>query len=115
MFTLNFSTPTRLRINGHLEVRFCAQAFSRLESYSYIVNSVCLVTAVAELLDNAVDEVIKHLHCFIFTLRLFMVEYVIGLCSVEQIESSGATKILVDKVIDNRNGSPALLVQGSDN
>jgi len=44
-----------------------------------------------------------------------MVEYVIGLCSVEQIENSGATKILVDKVIDNRNGSPALLVQGSDN
>ena len=79
------------------------------------MNSVCLVTAVAELLDNAVDEVIKHLHCFIFTLRLFMVEYVIGLCSVEQIENSGATKILVDKVIDNRNGSPALLVQGSDN
>ncbi|PAN28003.1 hypothetical protein PAHAL_5G124200 [Panicum hallii] len=39
--------------------------------------------AVAELLDNAVDE----------------------------IETGGATKILVDKVINNRNGSPALLVQ----
>ncbi|XP_072150127.1 protein MICRORCHIDIA 6 [Setaria viridis] len=39
--------------------------------------------AVAELLDNAVDE----------------------------IETGGATRILVDKVIDNRNGSPALLVQ----
>ncbi|CAO2177890.1 unnamed protein product [Urochloa humidicola] len=39
--------------------------------------------AVAELLDNAVDE----------------------------IETGGATRILVDKVINNRNGSPALLVQ----
>ncbi|KAF8716741.1 hypothetical protein HU200_025826 [Digitaria exilis] len=39
--------------------------------------------AVAELLDNAVDE----------------------------IETGGATRILVDKVIDNRNGSPALLIQ----
>jgi hypothetical protein len=44
-----------------------------------------------------------------------MVEYVIGLCFVKQIETGGATKILVDKVINNRNGSPALLVQGSDN
>ncbi|KAK3151717.1 hypothetical protein QOZ80_3AG0249590 [Eleusine coracana subsp. coracana] len=39
--------------------------------------------AVAELLDNAVDE----------------------------IQNSGATRINVDKVIDHRNGSPALLVQ----
>ncbi|KAL6614330.1 hypothetical protein ACP70R_036600 [Stipagrostis hirtigluma subsp. patula] len=39
--------------------------------------------AVAELLDNAIDE----------------------------IETGGATRIKVDKVIDNRNGSPALLVQ----
>ncbi|XP_066373215.1 protein MICRORCHIDIA 6-like [Miscanthus floridulus] len=40
-------------------------------------------TAVAELLDNAVDE----------------------------IETGGATTILLDKVIDKRNGSPALLIQ----
>ncbi|CAL5065751.1 unnamed protein product [Urochloa decumbens] len=39
--------------------------------------------AVAELLDNAVDE----------------------------IENGGATRILVDKITDKRNGSPALLVQ----
>ncbi|CAO2182619.1 unnamed protein product [Urochloa humidicola] len=39
--------------------------------------------AVAELLDNAIDE----------------------------IETGGATRILVDKVINKRNGSPALLVQ----
>ncbi|XP_066372800.1 protein MICRORCHIDIA 6-like isoform X2 [Miscanthus floridulus] len=39
--------------------------------------------AVAELLDNAVDE----------------------------IEKGGATRILLDKIIDKRNGSPALLVQ----
>ncbi|KAJ1285814.1 hypothetical protein BS78_03G306400 [Paspalum vaginatum] len=39
--------------------------------------------AVAELLDNAVDE----------------------------IETGGATRILVDKIVDNRNGSPAFLVQ----
>ncbi|WVZ68504.1 hypothetical protein U9M48_017438 [Paspalum notatum var. saurae] len=39
--------------------------------------------AVAELLDNAVDE----------------------------IQTGGATRILVDKIINNRNGSPALLVQ----
>ncbi|GJN17444.1 hypothetical protein PR202_gb04508 [Eleusine coracana subsp. coracana] len=41
--------------------------------------------AVAELLDNAVDE----------------------------IQTGGATRIKVDKIIDHRNGSPALLVQES--
>jgi hypothetical protein len=30
-----------------------------------IYTQLCLVTAVAELLDNAVDEVIKQLYCFI--------------------------------------------------
>ena len=32
----------------------------------------------------------------------------------KQIETGGATTILLDKVIDKRNGSPALLIQGSD-
>ncbi|CAD6257893.1 unnamed protein product [Miscanthus lutarioriparius] len=40
----------------------------------------------AELLDNAVDE----------------------------IETGGATATLLDKVIDKRHGSPALLIQGFD-
>jgi hypothetical protein len=39
---------------------------------------------------------------------------VIGLYLVKQIEKGGATRILLDKIIDKRNGSPALLVQGSD-
>jgi hypothetical protein len=35
-------------------------------SYCCIVSYIlCLVTAVAELLDNAVDEVIKHIYCFL--------------------------------------------------
>ena len=38
----------------------------------------------------------------------------IGLYLVKQIEKGGATRILLDKIIDKRNGSPALLVQGSD-
>jgi hypothetical protein len=39
---------------------------------------------------------------------------VIGLYLVKQIEKGGATRILLDKIIDKRNGAPALLVQGSD-
>lgn len=64
--TLNFSTLTRLRINGHLEVSFnfvCFQTTFLFQITIFLLYFVvsyflCLVTAVAELLDNAVDEVI---------------------------------------------------------
>jgi hypothetical protein len=49
---------------------------------------------------------------FIGTLLLFRVDDLIFF--VKQIETGGATRILVDKVINNRDGSPALLVQGTD-
>lgn len=37
-FTLNFFTPMRLHTNGHLEVSFCVQTFSRLQWYRCVVS-----------------------------------------------------------------------------
>jgi hypothetical protein len=114
---LNFYTPTRLRTNGHSEVKLLgAYFFSGLQCYPCIVSlhSLFLVPAVAELLDNAVDEVIKQLYCSVTCFDYSGWNMWLDCIFVKQIETSGATRIVVDKVTDNRNGLPALLVQGTE-
>jgi hypothetical protein len=102
-----------LRINGRLEVNCCAICSEfRLKPFccTAILHFLGLIAAVAELLDNAVDEVI---HCALAHYHSGLNIRLSYIC-MKQIQTGGSTRIKVDKVIDHRNGSPALLVQGFD-